>query len=168
MDNMLTIYDLNNRDSAGSARMMREVTGYEGFLSSARFIDDENIITGSGKCPDELSINVIILFGVPLYSLIIPAVKMLHFNQKMLVFLLRCCRSPLQFFKMPTFTMYCKNQYETYVFTFSVISVFRQKRAKILTKNRPKNKVRKGLQNRLKIDPQSEVFWLIRTGNCYT
>ena len=50
MDNMLTIYDLNNRDSAGSARMMREVTGYEGFLSSARFIDDENIITGSGKC----------------------------------------------------------------------------------------------------------------------
>ena len=39
MDNMLTIYDLNNRDSAGSAKMIREVTGYEGFLSSARFID---------------------------------------------------------------------------------------------------------------------------------
>ena len=65
---MLTIYDLNNRDSAGSARMMREVTGYEGFLSSARFIDDENIITGSGKCPDEPSINVIILFSVSPYS----------------------------------------------------------------------------------------------------
>ena len=28
--------------------MVREVTGYEGFLSSARFIDDDNIITGSG------------------------------------------------------------------------------------------------------------------------
>lgn len=48
MDNMLTIYDLNNRDSQGSAKMVREVTGYEGFLSSARFIDDDNIITGSG------------------------------------------------------------------------------------------------------------------------
>ena len=29
--------------------MVREVTGYEGFLSSARFIDDDNIITGSGE-----------------------------------------------------------------------------------------------------------------------
>ena len=48
MDNMLTIYDLNNRDSQGTAKMIREVTGYEGFLSSARFMDDENIITGSG------------------------------------------------------------------------------------------------------------------------
>ena len=48
MDNMLTIYDLNNRDAQGSAKMVREVTGYEGFLSSARFIDDDNIITGSG------------------------------------------------------------------------------------------------------------------------
>lgn len=48
MDNMLTIYDLNNRDSQGTAKMVREVTGYEGFLSSARFMDDENIITGSG------------------------------------------------------------------------------------------------------------------------
>ena len=49
MDNMLTIYDLNNRDAQGSAKMIREVTGYEGFLSSARFIDDDNIITGSGN-----------------------------------------------------------------------------------------------------------------------
>ena len=49
MDNMLTIYDLNNRDAQGSAKMVREVTGYEGFLSSARFIDDDNIITGSGN-----------------------------------------------------------------------------------------------------------------------
>ena len=35
-------------DSDLSAKMVREVTGYEGFLSSARFIDDDNIITGSG------------------------------------------------------------------------------------------------------------------------
>ena len=49
MDNMLTMYDLNNRDSNGLAKMVREVAGYEGFLSSARFLDDENIITGSGR-----------------------------------------------------------------------------------------------------------------------
>ena len=29
MDNMLTIYDLNNRDSQGIAKMIREVAGYE-------------------------------------------------------------------------------------------------------------------------------------------
>ena len=29
MDNMLTIYDLNNRDSSGVAKMVREVSGYE-------------------------------------------------------------------------------------------------------------------------------------------
>lgn len=48
MDNMLTMYDLNNRDSSGVAKMIREITGYEGFLSSARFIDDESVVTGSG------------------------------------------------------------------------------------------------------------------------
>ncbi|XP_023328148.1 guanine nucleotide-binding protein subunit beta-2 [Eurytemora carolleeae] len=48
MDNMLTIYDLNNRDSSGVAKMVREVSGYEGFLSSARFLDDETVVTGSG------------------------------------------------------------------------------------------------------------------------
>ena len=48
MDNMFTLYDLNNRDAQGTAKMVREVTGYEGFLSSARFLDDDNIITGSG------------------------------------------------------------------------------------------------------------------------
>ena len=52
MDNMLTMYDLNNRDSNGLAKMVREVAGYEGFLSSARFLDDENIITGSGRTVD--------------------------------------------------------------------------------------------------------------------
>ena len=34
--------------------MVREVTGYEGFLSSARFIDDDNIITGSGQARETL------------------------------------------------------------------------------------------------------------------
>ena len=29
MDNMLTIYDLNNRDSNGVAKMIREISGYE-------------------------------------------------------------------------------------------------------------------------------------------
>ena len=38
----------------GSAKMVREVTGYEGFLSSARFIDDDNIITGSGQARETL------------------------------------------------------------------------------------------------------------------
>ena len=38
----------------GSAKMVREVTGYEGFLSSARFIDDDNIITGSGQASETL------------------------------------------------------------------------------------------------------------------
>ncbi|PSN33665.1 Guanine nucleotide-binding protein subunit beta-2 [Blattella germanica] len=48
MDNMCTIYDLNNRDSTGVAKIVRELAGYEGFLSSCRFIDDKTIITGSG------------------------------------------------------------------------------------------------------------------------
>ena len=59
MDNMLTMYDLNNRDSNGLAKMVREVAGYEGFLSSARFLDDENIITGSGKTFSSLILNLI-------------------------------------------------------------------------------------------------------------
>ena len=58
MDNMLTMYNINSRwrvrsrdtalprDSSGVARMVREIAGYEGFLSSARFLDDENVITG--------------------------------------------------------------------------------------------------------------------------
>lgn len=48
MDNMCTVYDINNRDSTGSAKMVRELLGYEGFLSSCRFIDDKTLITGSG------------------------------------------------------------------------------------------------------------------------
>lgn len=48
MDNMCTIYDLNNRDSTGTAKIVRELLGYEGFLSSCRFLDDKTIITGSG------------------------------------------------------------------------------------------------------------------------
>ena len=48
MDNMLTIYDLNNKDTQGVAKMVREISGYEGFLSSARFLDDRSVVTGSG------------------------------------------------------------------------------------------------------------------------
>lgn len=48
MDNMCTVYDVNNRDATGSAKIMRELLGYEGFLSSCRFLDDKKIITGSG------------------------------------------------------------------------------------------------------------------------
>ncbi|XP_026463111.1 guanine nucleotide-binding protein subunit beta-2-like [Ctenocephalides felis] len=48
MDNMCTIYDLENKDSSGIPKMVRELAGYEGFLSSCRFLDDKNIITGSG------------------------------------------------------------------------------------------------------------------------
>ncbi|KAL5293063.1 hypothetical protein ACFFRR_011687 [Megaselia abdita] len=48
MDNQCTIYDVNNRDSSGVAKMVRELMGYEGFLSSCRFLDDGHLITGSG------------------------------------------------------------------------------------------------------------------------
>ncbi|GLH02835.1 hypothetical protein R5R35_005130 [Gryllus longicercus] len=48
MDNMCTVYDLNNRDSTGVAKIVRELMGYEGFLSSCRFIDDKTLVTGSG------------------------------------------------------------------------------------------------------------------------
>nr|CAI5837068.1 unnamed protein product [Callosobruchus analis] len=48
MDNMCTVYDLNNRDANGVAKMVRELAGYDGFLSSCRFLDDNTVITGSG------------------------------------------------------------------------------------------------------------------------
>lgn len=48
MDNMCTVYDLNNRDATGAAKIVRELAGYEGFLSSCRFLDDKQLITGSG------------------------------------------------------------------------------------------------------------------------
>lgn len=48
MDNMCTVYDVNNRDSTGAAKMVRELAGYEGFLSSCRFLDDTHLLTGSG------------------------------------------------------------------------------------------------------------------------
>ncbi|XP_070489932.1 guanine nucleotide-binding protein subunit beta-2 [Chironomus tepperi] len=48
MDNMCTIYDVNNRDASGNAKIVRELAGYEGFLSSCRFLDDRHILTGSG------------------------------------------------------------------------------------------------------------------------
>ncbi|KAJ8973617.1 hypothetical protein NQ317_003247 [Molorchus minor] len=48
MDNMYTVYDLNNRDTNGAAKIVRELAGYDGFLSSCRFLSDKSIITGSG------------------------------------------------------------------------------------------------------------------------
>lgn len=48
MDNMCTVYDVNNRDASGATKMVRELAGYEGFLSSCRFLDDTHLITGSG------------------------------------------------------------------------------------------------------------------------
>jgi len=48
MDNQCTIHDCNNRDATGAAKIARELIGYEGFLSSMRFLNDDNIITGSG------------------------------------------------------------------------------------------------------------------------
>ena len=47
----LTLYDLNNRDAqSGTASLLAEFSGYEGFLSSARFISDESIVTGIVPC----------------------------------------------------------------------------------------------------------------------
>jgi len=48
MDNQCTIHDLNNRDASGAAKVCRELIGYEGFLSCSRFLDDTNLLTGSG------------------------------------------------------------------------------------------------------------------------
>ena len=45
---MCTIYDVNNRDASGNAKIVRELAGYEGFLSSCRFLDDSHNLTGSG------------------------------------------------------------------------------------------------------------------------
>lgn len=45
---MCTVYDVNNRDATGAAKIVRELAGYEGFLSSCRFLDDNKILTGSG------------------------------------------------------------------------------------------------------------------------
>lgn len=48
MDNMCTIYDLNQRQSDNhGAKLVRELAGFDGFLSCCRFIDDSQIITGS-------------------------------------------------------------------------------------------------------------------------
>lgn len=64
MDNMCTVYDVNNRDATGSAKIMRELLGYEGFLSSCRFLDDKNIITGSG----DMKMYLINVFKVTVFK----------------------------------------------------------------------------------------------------
>jgi len=48
MDNQCTVHDLNNRDNNGVAKVCRELMGYEGFLSCSAFLDDTNLLTGSG------------------------------------------------------------------------------------------------------------------------
>lgn len=45
---MCTVYNLNNRDGSGAPKIVRELAGYDGFLSSCRFLDDKTILTGSG------------------------------------------------------------------------------------------------------------------------
>ncbi len=55
MDNMLTVYDINDRDSSGVAKMLKEFMGYEGFLSSCRFLDDTKVVTGNGMLQKEIS-----------------------------------------------------------------------------------------------------------------
>ena len=47
MDNQVTIHDLNNRDSNGQAKVIREISAFEGFLSCARFLSDSQLVTGS-------------------------------------------------------------------------------------------------------------------------
>ena len=44
MDNMLTIYDLNNRDSNGVAKMIREITGYEVRVGNLRYFSVEVVL----------------------------------------------------------------------------------------------------------------------------
>jgi len=48
MDNMATVFDLNNRDGAGSPKIVRELAGYDGFLSCCKFLSDSQFLTGSG------------------------------------------------------------------------------------------------------------------------
>ncbi|XP_074599138.1 guanine nucleotide-binding protein subunit beta-2 [Brevipalpus obovatus] len=48
MDNMCSIHDLNKRESGNhGAKLVRELAGFDGFLSCCRFVDDKKIITGT-------------------------------------------------------------------------------------------------------------------------
>ncbi|RWS28579.1 Guanine nucleotide-binding protein subunit beta-2-like protein, partial [Leptotrombidium deliense] len=47
MDNMCTIYDVTDKNATGSAKIRRELMGFEGFLSACRFVNDNQILTGS-------------------------------------------------------------------------------------------------------------------------
>ena len=49
MDNQLTIYDVNNRDTSGAAKMIREFAGYEGFLSSCRWFGQSWVVSYQNK-----------------------------------------------------------------------------------------------------------------------
>ena len=58
MDNMLTVYDLNNRDGSGAAKITRELAGYEGFLSTCRFLEGFLIGSAAGsRAPMRLTIK---------------------------------------------------------------------------------------------------------------
>ena len=46
MDNQLTVYNLNEKGGDGVAKIVREMLGYEGFLSSCKFLDDTELVTG--------------------------------------------------------------------------------------------------------------------------
>ena len=46
MDNQLTVYNLNEKGGDGVAKIVRECLGYEGFLSSCKFLDDTELVTG--------------------------------------------------------------------------------------------------------------------------
>ena len=47
MDNMLTIYDINNRDSNGVAKMVREISGYEVIIFLSRVYSSTDLIPHS-------------------------------------------------------------------------------------------------------------------------
>ena len=46
LDNICSIYNLKTRE--GNARVNRELAGHTGYLSCCRFLDDNQIVTGSG------------------------------------------------------------------------------------------------------------------------
>ena len=79
MDNMCTVYDINNRDSSGTAKMVRELMGYEGFLSCCRFVDDSTLVTGSG---DQMLTKWDLITGkkVHLRSLLSPFCSQIFFG----------------------------------------------------------------------------------------
>lgn len=48
LDNICSIYSLNNKDGGTNARGARELSAHSGYLSCCRFINDRQIVTSSG------------------------------------------------------------------------------------------------------------------------